>query len=170
MLFIKLPPLCGGHGQPCDPQRLREHFVDVQIDGFPQVGIHLLKEGVHLHVLRVAGVEIVDVAVEDSLLHQGPFHVRAAFFPLRHHQEPGGGQGGDQPKIVRITGDDDEGIHIVLVVFLAGTGRQLDVHQGLILLYPFNHIVLHVQGGEFAEDAPGAGGVDIVKQNDQGNL
>ena len=76
------------------------------------------------------------------------------------------GHGGDEAPIVGVAGDDEEGVHVVAVVLLAGAGGEGDVHQGFVLLHPLDHDVLHGQVGVVLQHFPGRGGVDIVEEDD----
>ena len=132
-----------------------EHLVDVQVDGPAQGLVQSLEEGAAADLLGVAGVEIVDEAVEDLRVGQGLLHVDAAFLPFHHDQEFGVGHRGDEAPIVGVAGDDEEGVHVVSVVLLAGAGGEGDVHQGFVLLHPLDHDVLHGQVGVVLQHFPG---------------
>ena len=66
VLLVKLLPLGGRHGDAGSVEGVVEHLVDVQVDGPAQGLVQSLEEGAAADLLGVAGVEIVDEAVEDK--------------------------------------------------------------------------------------------------------
>ena len=64
VLLIELPPLCGRHFDPRVSQSCIKHIVDIQVNGVVNPAVHLLEQCVFLDVLAVAGVEVIQIAVE----------------------------------------------------------------------------------------------------------
>jgi len=72
--------------------------------------------------------------------------------------------------LVWIAGNQDEGVHLVLIRFFAGPGGQPDVYKELCLFHPVDHNVRHGTGDVGAEYSLRACAVGIVIEHDFGNL
>ena len=86
---IELPPLCGRHFDPRVSQSCIKHIVDIQVNGVVYPAVHLFEQCVYLVVLAVAGVEVIQIAVEYPGFCKCCLHIRSAFFPLNHDKKSG---------------------------------------------------------------------------------
>ena len=78
--------------------------------------------------------------------------------------------GRNQSPIIRIAGCQNEGVRIILEEFPAGASSEPDVHQGFVFLDPLDDFMLHGNVGEFIENIPCRGGMDIIIEDNLSDL
>ena len=100
MPFKELLSLGGRHFDPGISQGGIKHIIDIQVDGVVDPAVHLLKQRLLLNVFAVAGVEIIQIAVENTGVCESGLHVRSTLLMLDHHKEIGIRQGRDQSPVV----------------------------------------------------------------------
>lgn len=89
MPLKELLSLRGRHFDPSISQSGIKHIIDIQVDGAVDPVVHLLKQRLLLNVFTVAGIEIIQIAVENTGVCEGSLHVRPALLMLDHHKEIG---------------------------------------------------------------------------------
>ena len=70
-------------GFPCSVK----HIVDIQVNGVVNPAVHFLEQSVLFDVLAIAGIKVIQIAVEDTGISKGFLHVRSAFLALNHNKE-----------------------------------------------------------------------------------
>ena len=85
MPVVKLLSFRRCHADAGGVKSLVQHGVKVEVNRLFEVHGHLTEQGLLLQILRVAGVEVIQVAVEDTVLRQGVLQIRATLVMLHHH-------------------------------------------------------------------------------------
>ena len=123
-----------------------------------------------LDLVAVAGTEVVDIAVGDTLVVHGLADQRAAFLFFNQDKEVCLRHSRDQAPIVKVAGCQDKGIRFVLEELPAGAGGESNIHQGLVLFYTLYDLMLHRDFCEFIENVPCRGGMYVIIENDLGDF
>ena len=71
----------------CISQCSVKHIVDIQVNGVVNPAVHFLEQSVLFDVLAIAGIKVIQIAVEDTGISKGFLHVRSAFLALNHNKE-----------------------------------------------------------------------------------
>lgn len=100
MPFKELLSLGRGLFDPGISQGGIKHIIDIQVNGVVNPAVHLLKQRLFLNVFTVAGIEIIQIALENTGICEGNLHVRPALLMLDHHKEISIRQGRDQSPVV----------------------------------------------------------------------
>ena len=91
-----------------DISKVTDAGVYVKVDSAVEKAVQLAEQCASFHVVSVAGVEIVYVAVEYARVHHGVLHICAALFALGHHEKPRPRQRAYEPPVIRIARNNDE--------------------------------------------------------------
>ena len=84
---LLLPPFSRRHINACISQCSVKHIVDIQVNGVVNPAVHFLEQSVLFDVLAIAGIKVIQIAVEDTGISKGFLHVRSAFLALNHNKE-----------------------------------------------------------------------------------
>ena len=92
----------GCHFHASDFQCFVEHVIYIESDSIIDVLIHSFEDRAMLHIFCVTGIEVIDVAVEYTCVHESVLEVGAATISLYHYQESRIGERFNKPPEVRV--------------------------------------------------------------------
>ena len=164
--LIELLPLCLAHLCPGGQVSPVEQVLHIHLNGFLQGGVDLLQHGLHLDVVAVAGAEVIDVAVRGPSFFQHCLVFCSKLAVFHHHIVVDRIQQVTQRPIVGIAAEENDGIHVIGVVFLTGFDAQGMIHHGFAAVDASGHQVFHRDIREAVDNIPGTGGVDVVAEED----
>lgn len=163
---VKLLLLRLGHFGSGGEIRVLQHIVDIELQRIAQGVANLSKHGFNLDLVAVSGAEIVDVAEGNTGIDQRVSVIGAKLAAFDHNVIVHRIQLTVQTPKIGITGADDDGVHVVLIVFHTRFDAQRGVNKGLAAGYTPDLQMLDRDLSELIENTPCRGGVNIVAEDD----